>query len=133
MIPALPGILTTKQKKSRPGSPSWATAYFHISIIPSILKHRQDGDDNKTPVAGRKKIHGPRIAPTMRLCRVKFIPFVINSGYVQNSQRYALRASPTVSHRGDENERRPPFAGGRPQKKYTACGRFVGASTWEAR
>ena len=52
MIPALPGILTTKQKKSRPGSPSWAAAYFHISIIPSILKHRQDGDDNKTPVAG---------------------------------------------------------------------------------
>ena len=52
MIPALPGILTTKQKKSRPGSPSWAATYFHISIIPSILKHRQDGDDNKTPVAG---------------------------------------------------------------------------------
>ena len=89
MIPALPGILTTKQKKSRPGSPSWAAAYFHISIIPSILKHRQDGDDNKTPVAGagggRKKIHDPRVAPTMRLCRVKFIPFVINSGYVQDS------------------------------------------------
>ena len=54
MIPALPGILTTKQKKSRPGSPSWAAASFHISIIPSILKHRQDGDDNKTPVAGRR-------------------------------------------------------------------------------
>ena len=54
MIPALPGILTTKQKKSRPGSPSWAAAYFHISIIPSILKHRQDGDDNKTPVAGSR-------------------------------------------------------------------------------
>jgi hypothetical protein len=62
-----------------------------------------------------------RVAPTIRLCRVKFIPFVINSSYVQDSQRYALRASPTVSHRGDENERRPLFAGGRPQK-ITACG-----------
>ena len=57
----------------------------------------------------------------MRLCRVKFIPSVINSGYVQDSQRYALWASPTVSHRGDENERRPLFAGSRPQKN-TACG-----------
>ncbi len=56
-------------------------------------------------VADRKKTHGPRVAPTMRLCRVKFIPFVINSGYVQDSQRYALWASPTVSHRGDENNK----------------------------
>ena len=71
--------------------------------------------------AGRKKTHGLRVAPTIRLCRVKFIPFIINSGYVQDSQRYALWASPTVSHRGDENERRPLFAGGSPQKN-TACG-----------
>lgn len=65
MIPALPGILTTKQKKSRPGSPSWAAASFHISIIPSILKHRQDGDDNNKQAAiyrwqAAKKVHGLR-------------------------------------------------------------------------
>ena len=66
MIPALPGILTTKQKKSRPGSPSWAAASFHISIIPSILNHRQDSD-----------------------------PDAVSS---------------------HENERRPLFADGRPQK-----------------
>lgn len=34
--------------------------------------------------------------------------------------------SPTVSHRGDENNKQAA-------KKSTACGRFVGASTWEAR
>ena len=122
MIPALPGILTTKQKKSRPGSPSWAAAYFHIFIIPSILNHRQDGDDNKTPVAGRKTIHGLRVAPTIRLCRVKFIPFVINSGYVQDSQRYALWASPTVSHRGDENNKQAAVRRWQPAKKSTAYG-----------
>ena len=41
------------------------------------------------------------------------------------------RTSPTVSHRGDENNKQAA-AGGR-LKKNTACGRFVGASTWEAR
>ena len=75
----------------------------------------------------------PRVAPTMRLCRVKFIPFVINSGCLQDSQRDALTGRP-LRYRIEAMKiiSRPPFAGGRPQKN-TACGRFVGASTWEAR
>ena len=58
----------------------------------------------------------------MRLCRVKFIPFVINSGYVQDSQRYALWASPTISHRGDENNKQAAVYRWQAAKKYTACG-----------
>ena len=73
-------------------------------------------------VAGRKKTHGLRVAPTIRLCRVKFIPFVINSGYVQDSQRYALGASPTVSHAGDENNKQAAVYRWQAAKKYTACG-----------
>jgi hypothetical protein len=73
-------------------------------------------------MAARKKTHGLRVAPTIRLCRVKFIPFVINSGYVQDSQRYALRASPTVSHRGDENNKQDAIRRWQVAKKHTAYG-----------
>ena len=43
------------------------------------------------------------------------------------------RTSPTVSHRGDENNKQAAVRRWQAAKKYTACGRFVGASTWEAR
>jgi hypothetical protein len=124
MIPALPGILTTKQKKSRPGSPSWAAAYFHVSIIPSILKHRQDGDDNKTPVAGcspqknTRPTGRPYNAALLRQIHPICHKFRLSTKFTRDALtgrplRYRIEAMKIIS--------RPQFAGGSPQKN-TACG-----------
>ena len=58
------------------------------------------------------------------------VPLVMHSVCVQDSWRDALWPSPTVSHTGDENERRPLVAG---RKNTRPSAVSVGARTWRAR
>ena len=58
------------------------------------------------------------------------VPLVMHSGCVQDSWRDALWPFPTVSHTGDENERRPQVAG---RKNTRPSAVSVGARTWRAR
>ena len=110
--PALPGILTPKQKKSRPrllswpatpvaiheGRPSRGKTPFHISIKPSTLNHRQDSDSD---AALPRQIHP--ICHKFRLS-TKFTRDALTG----RPLRYRIEAMKIIS--------RPLFTGGRPQK-----------------